>query len=107
MTPADIDTYSREKIQSSIPGLRIKPVRLISGPTVISANWISSENNQEAVNMNHKRFMLCAALVVLGCVIGSSAGEYQCQACTPGFFKNHPQFIDGYSCASFNQDTPV
>lgn len=57
--------------------------------------------------MNHNRFMLSAALVVLGCVIGASAGEYQCQACTPGFFKNHPQFIDGYSCASFNQDTPV
>src|SRR5438876_11298664 len=57
--------------------------------------------------MNRKGFMLCVALAVLGCVIGASAGEMICQACTPGFFKNHPKFIDGYSCASFNQDTPV
>ena len=57
--------------------------------------------------MNHKRFMLCAALVVLGSALGASAGEYSCQACTPGFFKNHPQFINGYSCTTFNQDTLV
>ena len=57
--------------------------------------------------MNRKAFTLCVAWAVLSCVIGASAGEYRCQACTPGFFKNHPQFIDGYSCASFNQDTLV
>lgn len=52
-------------------------------------------------------FALCLVLVVLGAGIYASAGGYRCQACTPGFFKNHPQFITGNSCASFNQDTPV
>jgi hypothetical protein len=57
--------------------------------------------------MNRKAFVLCAALLVLGGAICASAGEYQCQACTPGFFKNHPQFINGYSCATFDQNTLV
>jgi hypothetical protein len=56
---------------------------------------------------NSKAFALCLTLVVLGTTVIASAGEYRCQACTPGFFKNHPQFITGNSCASFNQDTLV
>jgi hypothetical protein len=56
---------------------------------------------------NFKAFAICLALVVLATAMYASAGEYQCQACTHGFFKNHPQFIAGNSCASFTQDTPV
>ena len=53
------------------------------------------------------RSVLYLVLLVLGVGIYAAAGEYQCQACTQGFFKNHPQFISGNSCASFNQDTLV
>ena len=56
---------------------------------------------------SYKVLALYLALAVLGTVVLASAGSYNCQACTPGFFKNHPQFITGNSCASFNQDTPV
>ena len=51
---------------------------------------------------------LCLLLVVLGTVIlGSANGSMVCQACTVGFFKNHPEFINGNSCGSYNQDTLV
>ena len=47
-------------------------------------------------------------LAVLGIVIlGSANGSMVCQACTAGFFKNHPQFINGNTCGSYNQDTLV
>lgn len=46
-------------------------------------------------------------LIVLGAV-GSLAAWPIKQACTVGFFKNHPQFITGGKCiAGINQDTLV
>jgi hypothetical protein len=53
-----------------------------------------------------KRVILIT-FVVLGTVAYSSAWPIK-QACTHGFFKNHPQFITGGSCVSgLNQDTLV
>jgi hypothetical protein len=46
-------------------------------------------------------------LIVLAVVASAPAWPIK-QACTPGFFKNHPQFITGGKCiAALNQDTLV
>jgi hypothetical protein len=57
-----------------------------------------------------KRYRIFAAvlgLLVIGGVIYASAGSMMCQACTPGFFKNHPEFITGSTCFTADQNTLV
>jgi len=60
--------------------------------------------------MNQKKTMkgiMLMAFVVLGAVAYAPAWPIT-QACTVGFFKNHPQFITGGSCISgLNKDTLV
>lgn len=51
--------------------------------------------------------VLLIVLVVVGAIAYASAWPIK-QACTPGFFKNHPQFITGGNCAAgINQDTLI
>jgi hypothetical protein len=56
------------------------------------------------------RFKVLAFAVVV-MIVASAVSALACtqitQACTPGFFKNHPEFINGYSCGVYNQDTTV
>ena len=57
-----------------------------------------------------KSYKICVfflGLVVIGAALYASAGMMVCEACTPGFFKNHPQFITGSSCFTADQNTPV
>lgn len=54
------------------------------------------------------RFMVGFVILLVFAVVISAAAWPIKQACTPGFFKNHPQFITGGSCiAGLNQDTLV
>lgn len=56
----------------------------------------------------HKRAVLFSltALVIVATVAVSSANILQ--SCTPGFFKNHTQFIQGATCSlSFDANTTV
>src|SRR5690348_665912 len=48
-------------------------------------------------------FLLLAFLIV----VPLSASAHITEACTPGFFKNHPQFITGNSCFTLDQNTLV
>jgi hypothetical protein len=58
------------------------------------------------IQMKHMKVLL-VVLVVFGAVATSSAWPIK-QACTVGFFKNHPQFITGGTCAAgINQDTLI
>jgi hypothetical protein len=51
-------------------------------------------------------FAACVATIVLATVSTSSAHDIT-QACTVGFYKNHPEFITGGQCFSMNQNTLV
>lgn len=63
---------------------------------------------QKGATMNYTKIMkvLLIAIVVVLAAASASAWPIK-QACTPGFFKNHPEFITGGSCATVNQDTLV
>ena len=57
--------------------------------------------------MTTMKGVVLVALVVFGAVAYAPAWPIK-QACTHGFFKNHPQFITGGNCVSgLNQDTLV
>src|SRR5689334_10470083 len=55
----------------------------------------------------YKSIALAAAVVVLASVTYAPACTQITQACTLGFFKNHPQYISSNSCGSFDQYTLV
>jgi len=56
--------------------------------------------------MKKKAVLTCVTLLV---VIATSLLAFAnlTQFCTPGFFKNHPQFITGASCIKLDQNTLV